>query len=162
MIGQSVFFRFARRHEELGLPEFKADRPLEAGELAALREFSVESGLSFTDEEWQAALPQLELQVRYELASHAIGWKEGFRVLNAADPQVQAALKLFPHAERQAILEDAREGKVHEVVLAEVDGSRLPEVQVRTVQANAGLVTDPERDPSRLIVGPDESGTTRR
>jgi carboxyl-terminal processing protease len=150
MIQESIFFRFARHHREAGLPDFRKDRDLKKRELEAFREFVEEENLEFDEEQWQEALPQIAMQVRYELANLYLGWKEGFKVINNSDPQVKAALKLLPHARQEAILADARDGRVHEVVLAGADGERLPDVEVRTV-VQATLSRDPEREPPRRV-----------
>ena len=151
MINQSIFFRFAREHRDLGLPEFRQDRALTEAEVKAFRKFVEQENIEFTEDEWNEALSQVTLQVRYELTNLNIGWKEGFQVLNNSDPQVIAALKLLPHAEREAILADARQGRVHEVVVAEADGDHLPEVEVRTKNASLELVRDPESGAPRPV-----------
>jgi carboxyl-terminal processing protease len=117
MIGQSIFFRFAEHHENGSLREVTFEVPVVDEDLAAFKVFAGTQNLEFTDEEWVEALPQIRVQVAYELATRYLGWKQGFKVLNGADPQVQAALRSFPHASRTALLRDAKDGNDLSVVI---------------------------------------------
>ncbi len=107
LLGQSAFFQFAVTH--------LVDKPDKA---SAAREFTVTPEVlkAFRDrvvqekwlppEEIDAALADpvqrrdIELGLHSEVMNAGVGLAAGYRVLTAADEQIQAALKLFDEAAR--------------------------------------------------------------
>lgn len=111
LVARALPFRFAGRHLDRKPGTVKVGHALTREDVAEFRAFVESDGsVKFTDEEWTAALPQIEVQLLHDIVNAHLGDKEAFKVLNARDRQVQAALSLWSHATREAILRDAKGG----------------------------------------------------
>lgn len=111
LIRRSDFFRFANhRHLEQHAGRVAPGYQVTPEDIRAFRAFLEGLEVEIDPGEWQEAAEDIALQLREEIVSAHLGLEEGFKVACEADPQVQAALELFPHATRTAILADAAAG----------------------------------------------------
>ncbi|MBI5710909.1 MAG: S41 family peptidase [Candidatus Eisenbacteria bacterium] len=106
MIQKRAFFTFATHYiathkdvkwsrESLG-----RDFALSDDEWAALRKTMEESKVAVTDSVWKADRPFMVRQLRADLAQATLGSIERYRILEEDDPQLNAALELFPRASK--------------------------------------------------------------
>jgi carboxyl-terminal processing protease len=106
LIGSSAFFRFANQvHLPAHAGEVKPGDPLKAQDVADFRAWLAQQKVEIDEKEWAEALPQVRMQLVYEIANAHLGLQEGFKVLNEHDPQVQEALRLWDRATRKALLQ---------------------------------------------------------
>jgi carboxyl-terminal processing protease len=109
LIGTSAFFRFANQvHAVKHAGEVKQGYALTKQDVDEFRAFLAQQKIEIDDAEWTEALGSIRTQLQYEIVNAQLGLQEGFKVLNDQDPQVQAALRLWDRATRQALLEAAK------------------------------------------------------
>ncbi|MEM7245221.1 MAG: S41 family peptidase [Acidobacteriota bacterium] len=143
LIAGSWFYRYAAHHEELGLAPVKSpSHRLKQREMEAFEEFLASGDLEVDAAKLDEALTWIRPRIVQELVSRQVGWKEGFQVLNEVDPVVRAAVELFPRANRETLLADARQGRrveveVHEGTVEAADGAPRVSVFVRESRPDA-------------------------
>jgi carboxyl-terminal processing protease len=109
LIGSSAFFRFANQvHLVKHAGEVKPGHELQDQDVRDFRAWLGQQKMEIDEAEWAQAMPQIRMQLLYEIVNAHLGLHDGFKVLNEHDPQVQEALRLWERATRQALLQAAR------------------------------------------------------
>lgn len=100
--GRGLFFSFAVEHKgDVPAPE---DTSATSGVMADFKEFLLDEGLEFSDEEFEAALPMLALGVRRELSRRLLGQDAATLIAMEGDRQLQVAIELIRDASGEADL----------------------------------------------------------
>jgi carboxyl-terminal processing protease len=106
MLQKRVFFEFAThfvaRHKDQTWTSqmLSRDFKLSDDDWAALRAVMTNRKAAVDDSVWQADRPFMLEQVRAEIASATVGRVERYKILVEDDPQMLAALDLFPRASK--------------------------------------------------------------
>ena len=128
LITKRVGFEFAthwvtKRPNTRWTPEmFDARFTLPAEDWTRLREIATNKKITMTDSTWNAEKPFLLRQVRAELASATLGSQERYRIAVEDDPQLNAALDLFPRAQQMLATAAGRRSEP-----GPVDGTASPD-----------------------------------
>jgi carboxyl-terminal processing protease len=106
MLQKRVFFEFATayvaRHKQPKWTPEMVGRTFTLGDAdwEALRKVMVNRKAAVDDSVWQADRPFMLEQIRAEIASATLGRTERYKILVEDDPQMLAALDLFPRASK--------------------------------------------------------------
>ena len=106
MLAKRAFFEFAthyvHKHREVkwNSETLGKNFSLPEADWTELRKTMEKQKVAVSDSVWQADRPFILHQVRVEIASAALGALERYKVLEEDDPQLNAALELFPRASK--------------------------------------------------------------
>jgi carboxyl-terminal processing protease len=106
MFQKRVFFEWAthyvakRKGEKWTPAAFGKDFKMSDADWTDLRAIMDKRKVALTDSIWQADRPFMLQQARAELAAATLGFSERYRILTEDDPQMLAALDLFPRASK--------------------------------------------------------------
>jgi carboxyl-terminal processing protease len=104
MIQKRVFFEWgthwlaARKDKKWTSADFGPDFPMSETDWSALRKTMDLRKVTLTDSIWTAEKDFMHRQVRTELAGATLGTLDRYKILLEDDPQLNAALELFPRA----------------------------------------------------------------
>jgi len=104
MLQKRVFFEFATKYvaahkDQKWTPALLGPNfTLEEADWEQIRQIMENRQATVSDSVWQADRPFMLQQVRAEIASATIGRVERYKILVEDDPQIRAAIDLFPQA----------------------------------------------------------------
>jgi hypothetical protein len=139
LIRRSGFFRFANRAWTPRPGQVINARFVATDDdLKAFRDFLEAEEVEIDDDDWAATEADLRQQLTYEIVSAHGDMKEAFKAQCETDAQVRAALDLWSHASRHAILADASAGTT-----PVIDGPVEREPAPRPILADRGEMQPP-------------------